>query len=379
MTLFPVRFRSMLLIASLLLLVTISSGCGLLGQESPTEAPTAAVEAPAQEPAEVPATNTPEPIPTEEPATPTSPVPTPTSPLASTEAPPPTPTPMPPPEPTFYTIQPGDSLVAIAQLYEITPEAIAYANGYASTADMFLIAGQQIQIPLCEAHQLQAGNTLFGIALSCDVSLDDLITANIAALAPLGTLDAIPIGFVLVIPPPSDLAAAPECAGQPAREQVIEYTPEPAEGIFCLSQMFGLSTTSIIQANIERLAGDNVFGTVPLLIPPVNGAVYTVTGDDVANSATLADIAEWYEVAAESIVDWNGNPVTDPLSEGQQIFIPGANLAFGLFVSQPPVTEPITGTEGTTNDNVNVNDNSNANDNSNDNDDNNTNDNTNSN
>lgn len=375
---FPVRFRSIILIAGLLLLTLVNSACGLLEEDAPTTEPTAAAEVPTLAPTEIPSTNTAEPVPTELPATPTSPVPTPTSPLAPTEPPSPTPTPLPPPEPTFYTIQPGDSLVAIADSFEVTPEAIAYANGFASTDELFLIAGEQLQIPLCEAHQIEAGNTLSGIALSCDVTLDDLVTANISALAPLGSLDAIPIGFVLVIPPPSDLASIPECAVQPVREQIIEYTPQPGEGLFCLSQMYGLSTTTLIQANIERLSGDNVYGEVSLLIPPVNGAIYTVTADDVANSATLADIAEWYEVAAESIVDWNGNPVTDPLSEGQQLFIPGANLVFGLFVSQPPVTEPITGTTNTnTNDNVNVNDNTGGDDNTNTND--NTNDNTNSN
>ena len=134
-----------------------------------------------------------------------------------------------------------------------------------------------------------------------------------------------------------------------------------------MSQMYGLSTTTIIQANIQRLTGDNVYGQEALLIPPVNGALYIVTEEDVNNGATLADIAEWYEVAVDSIVDWNGNPVSDPLTEGQQLFVPGANLAFGLFVSQPPpAAEPITDTVST-NDNSNVNTNDNSNDNSNDN------------
>ena len=206
MKLLPVRFRPFLLIVGLILLATVNSACGLLGEDTPE--PTTAAEAPAAAPTQLPATNTPLAIPTDVPPTPTSPVPTPTSPLAPTEAPPPTPTPPPPPEPTFYTIQPGDSLQAIADFFVVTPEAIAYANGFASPSEMSLIAGNDIQIPLCQAHQIEAGNTLTGIALSCDVTLDDLVTANIAVLAPLGTLDAISIGFVLIIPPPSDFRGA---------------------------------------------------------------------------------------------------------------------------------------------------------------------------
>ncbi|MCI0648901.1 MAG: LysM peptidoglycan-binding domain-containing protein [Chloroflexi bacterium] len=297
----------------------------LMATEPPTPAPT---DTPPAEAAE----ETEEPEPTV-----TSPVPTPTPPITPTPRSTPTPSPTPQPEPTFYTVQPGDSLIAIAEQYSVTVEALLYANGYASLEEAFLVAGDEWQIPLCEAHQVAAGNTLSGIAQLCDVGLDELATANIAALAPLGTLESVPVGFVLAIPEPGP-AAAPDCAEEPGREQVIEYTPQEGEGIFCLAQKFALTTTTIVQANIERLSGGNVYGETPLLIPPANGAVYVVTEEDVENGITLAAIAEWYEIVPELIVDWNNNPVSEPLTEGQQLFVPGANLAFGVFQLQPPAT-----------------------------------------
>jgi LysM repeat protein len=261
--------------------------------------------------------------------TPTSPVPTPTS------APLPSPTPLPPPEPTLYTVQPGDTLLGIAEEFNVTLEDIAYANGHADFNDFGLIAGTEIQIPLCQAYQIMPGNTLAGISQVCGLTLDDLITANIAELALLGTLDAVPVSFVLVIPQESLTPEDLDCGALPAREQVIEYTPQPGAGIFCLSQKFGVSTATIMQANIERLSGGNRYGELPLLIPPVSGAVYVVSAGDIATGVTLVDLADWYQVPVETISDWNGNPVTATLREGLQLYLPDANLNLGPFVSAP--------------------------------------------
>lgn len=270
-------------------------------------------------------------------ATPDAPLPTPTSPVPSpTPLPPPSPTPLPPPEPTLYEVQPGDTLLSIAEAFNVTLENLAYANGHADFNDFSLVAGTEIQIPLCQAHQIMPGNTLAGISQICGLTLDELITANIGELAQLGTLDAVPLNFVLVIPQESLTPADLDCGALPAREQVIEYTPGPGEGIFCLSQKFGVSTASIMQANVERLSGNNRYGELPLLIPPVSGAVYVVTAGDIAAGVTLIDLAEWYQIPVETISDWNGNPVTATLQEGQQLYLPDANLALGPFRSAEP-------------------------------------------
>jgi LysM repeat protein len=315
----------------------------------PTESPTTEAEseiatptlAPTQELAEAtePSEETAEPE-----ASPTSPVPTPTPPLTATPEPTPTASPTPIPDPTFHTVVSGDSLLGIADTYEVSLDDLLYANGYTSLDEVVLTVGNQLQIPLCEAFQVASGNTLSGIAAICDVTLDELVTANIQNLAALGTVDAVPVGFVLAIPTSSP-ATLPVCTVQPPREQVIEYTPAPGEGINCLGQIFTLSTTTIIQANVQRLTGSNIYGQTPLLIAPSNGAVLEISEEDIENDVTLAEIAEWYEIPVESILDWNGNPVTEPLTEGQQLFIPGANLIFGVFQSAAPVTPTPEATE----------------------------------
>jgi hypothetical protein len=70
-----------------------------------------------------------------------------------------------------------------------------------------------------------------------------------------------------------------------------------------------------------------------------------ITEEDIDNGVTLADIAEWYQIPEANILDWNGNPVSGQLSEGQQLFIPGANLNFGVYQSAPPATATPDATE----------------------------------
>lgn len=256
-----------------------------------------------------------------------------------TTPPEPTDTPTPPPEPTFYVVQSGDTLTGIAEQFDLTLEALIIANGFTSADELPLIVGSQLQIPTCEAHQVLPGNTIAGIAQLCGFSLDELVTLNIDRLAPLGSLDSVPIGFILYFSEEPEPVEGVDCSTQPPREQVIEYKPGPGEGLYCLSQKFGVSTESLIQGNIERLSGGEPYGNVSLLIPPAEGALYVVTAEDVVQGVKISDIAEWYDVEQEAVTDWNGNPVNDPLSEGQQLYIFEANLAGGIFQSQPAEAE----------------------------------------
>jgi LysM repeat protein len=233
--------------------------------------------------------------------------------------------------------------LAIAEQFGVSTDALAAANGFQSIDEFSLIAGTEIQIPLCHVHEVLPGNTLAGIARMCAVTLDELIIENIASLAPLGTFDAVPVGFVLIIPQGISSPEGVDCITQPAREQVIEYKPGPGEGIYCLSQKFTVSTTTILQANAGRLTGENTYGDTPLLIPPANGAIYVITQDDINAGIALSDLAQWYELTETEIFDWNSNPVEDPLGAGQGLYLPGANLIYGLF---QPVIETEEETEG---------------------------------
>jgi len=263
----------------------------------------------------------------------TNPAPT-NTPSPATVEPGPTATPTPAAQPTFHTVEAGDSLLGIAEQYGVSLNALLIANGYDSADQLPLVIGSELQIPLCEAHEVVSGNTLAGIGQLCGLTLDELITANIKTLATLPTLDAVPLGFVLAIPPSGSVPEDVDCNIRPERDQVIEYQPGPGEGIYCLSQKFGISTAAIIQSNIDRLTGEAAYGQTSLLIPPVEGVLYLATDEDVRNGATVEDLAAWYDVEPAAITDWNGNPVSGALRAGQQLLIAGANLNFGAFQSQ---------------------------------------------
>ncbi|MGH2536268.1 MAG: LysM peptidoglycan-binding domain-containing protein [Candidatus Promineifilaceae bacterium] len=317
--------RSSALLAGLCALILLAACQNLLPptSQATAEASQTAPAAPTDTPSPA-ASDTPQP----EPASPTPPI-------TATPTPEPSPTPTPRPTPTFYTVQPGDTLAAIAAEFDVSLDDLLLANGYASLDDFVLFAGDEVQIPLCEAHEILVGNTLAGIALLCDADLDALLIANIATIASHGSLEALPPGTVLVMPAGDQGGQAPDCSQQPAREEVIEYTPQPNEGPFCLGQKFGLTPTAVIQANIEALTGAP-FGEAALHIPPANGALYVVTPEDVAAGVTVQDLATWYEVVPQAVTDWSGNPVSDPLESNQQLFIRGAELLFGPFRQATP-------------------------------------------
>ena len=252
----------------------------------------------------------------------------------ATPLPDPTAAPTPVPEPTFYTIEAGDTFVGIAEQFDISIDSLIFANGYNSLSEIALAVGEELQIPYCEAHRVLPGNTLSSIAQLCGLTMDDLIVANIAFLAEVGSLEAVPLGFVLSIPQESSAPEDLDCSARPPREQVIEYTPGPGEGPFCLSQMFGVSGSAVIQGNADRLI-NSTYGEVPLLIPPIDGALYVVTVNDITRDVRVSDLADWYEADVEAIFDWNSNPISDPLVEGQQLLIVGASLIFGPFEARP--------------------------------------------
>jgi hypothetical protein len=262
----------------------------------------------------------------------TSPLLVPTVPLV------PSMTPTPPAEPTIHIIESGNTLLGIAESYGVTLDALLLANGTISTAELPLVIGSGVQIPLCEAHQIMPGNTITAIANLCGLTIDELVTANVAGLAPLGSLDAVPLGYVLMIPSPSSILDESDCSVFPPREQVIEHMPGPGEGIYCLSQMFGVSTAAILQGNFKRLAA-NEFGQVPLLIPPVDGAIYVVTAEDIEAGIDTVTLADWYDATPDAVTDWNGNPLFGPLTEGQQLLISGANLSYGVFRLPSPESD----------------------------------------
>lgn len=232
------------------------------------------------------------------------------------------PKPLPP-----YTVQQGDTLSSIASQYGISVALLMHVNGLGSEQ---IIAGQILKMPI-GAYEVQFGDTLSVIAWDWyenRISLEELAQANASRIS-LENLDEVQAGAILEIPLSSGVI--PDCRPVPERLGVITYTIQSGEGLACLALKFQLQMATIRNANPQMdLDTDDVTNT-QIVILPADGALYSVSVEDMEYSTLLSDIAGWYDVSETSILDWNGEQVVTISAPGTNLFIRGADLQAGNF------------------------------------------------
>ena len=229
----------------------------------------------------------------------------------------------------LYYVQEGDTYSSIAYKFNIGLDILQQANPQINPQSLPI--GQAIFLPLNGIHIVGIGDTLSGIAYRYQVSLDDLFRENRGKIDPTNP-GLVRAGEILIIPS-EQVAEGYDCSPQPPRQAVIEYTVRLGERLFCLQEKFGISMTTILYANPTQIWGEGVLdaGTT-LLIPPSDGALYTVAAADIENGITQTDLVGWYNVQRfDALTDWEGNAIAADLEEGQKIFIAGADLQAGSF------------------------------------------------
>jgi len=229
-----------------------------------------------------------------------------------------------------YRVQEGESFYSIAARFGISPENLQNANPGVET----LQPGDTIKVPWDGVHIVEWGDTLTGLVQQYNVTVDELVQANLDLLD-FENLDNLQVGWQLTIPIVGvGVSEGYDCSPQGPRTAVIEHTVQNGERLFCLSTKFGVDMSTILYANPQIVGEGALRDGVTILIPPNDGALYTIQDADVENGITLADIATWYSVRElNSIIGWDGNPVPVPLQSGQQLFIPGADPLAGAFNS----------------------------------------------
>ncbi len=105
--------------------------------------------------------------------------------------------------PETYTVQPGDTILALALRYQIPIAALQLANGMGEGTQLY--AGQVITIPPAEGweeaspywslHLVQEGETLYGIATTYGIPIHRLLEAN-----HLSGVEPIRVGQPLILP-----------------------------------------------------------------------------------------------------------------------------------------------------------------------------------
>lgn len=132
---------------------------------------------------------------------------------------------------TNYTVQPGDSLTAIANRFNTTIDALAAANNLTVTTR--LVAGQRLVIPVSPSlpattqnYTVRPGDTLASIAQRFNTSVPTLIALN-----GIQNANRVLVGQVLRVPAPPP--------------QVSHYTVVPGDTLFRIALRFGVSVQSL--------------------------------------------------------------------------------------------------------------------------------------
>lgn len=169
-------------------------------------------------------------------------------------------------------------------------------------------------------------NALATAANEVSNPLDELSSADIAAhVASIARLDeavsvknnADSVNAQLSISPADEKIIAKTqvvSTATKSHRDIKEYTVQPGETITSIAEKFGITSNSLRWSN--GMTGNTVDAGKVLVVPPINGLVYTVKSGDTADS-----IATRYNANKQAIIEFNDAEVSD-LAVGQRIMIP---------------------------------------------------------
>lgn len=253
-----------------------------------------------------------------------------------------------------YVVQPGDTIQRIAEIYNVTPQAILVANNLINPNA--IRSGQVLAIPLGPVfapatYTVRPGDRLNDIAARYNTTVQAIIAAN-------GFIDPniIRAGQVLNLPPmggpvvqqaPVQQTAPQQTTTQQQTPQQVSppaqvagtYTVRRGETLRDIATRYG--TTWQVLAAFNNIPNPNYIqagqiiripGTVvqpPVQPPPPSTFNYIVRVGD-----TLSAIALRYNTTVATIQRLNGLP-TSTIYVGQVLRIPGTGVV------QPPVPPPV--------------------------------------
>ncbi len=251
----------------------------------------------------------------------------------------------------LYTVKAGDTLYGVAMRYNVSVDSIKKINGLTSN---MLFVGQQLRLPFF-TYTVSSGDTLYSIAKRYNVTVDQIRTTN-----NLKT-DMLMIGQKLRIP---QLQAA--STPKPVEETVATPAPKPVQStstytVVAGDTLYGISTkfgTTVDQVKALNNLTSNVLNIGQVLKIPGNGTVTeptkpaptpitpvpaptpapTTTNYTVVAGDTLYNISKRFGTPVDAIQAAN-NLTTTNLWIGQVLMIPGkATVPVSPTIPKEPVT-----------------------------------------
>lgn len=201
----------------------------------------------------------------------------------------------------LYTVQSGDSLYGIARRYNTTVNEIKRLNGL--TSDL-LTVGRQLLLPSSESidepkqdgtYTVKLGDTLYGVARTYGVTVDELKKANNL------TNNILTVGQVLNIPNQTGTTDN-------------SYTVQSGDSLYSIARRFNTTVDEL--KTINNLTSDILSIGQKLLIPSSTERTYIVKSGD-----SLWKISREFGVSVNEIRKLN-NLTSDILTIGQQLIIP---------------------------------------------------------
>ncbi len=204
------------------------------------------------------------------------------------------------------------SLHGLLLILPIIALLTAMADRVTDVGSAFVIGVSQTSIAEKEAGYLSPA-----VVMSTTTSL--LVRQQAEALA-----TAAPSAAPTLAPTPeATAAAAREAAPEPEIQPAyFTYTVQPGDSVSSIADSFGVDQQYIAWNNpLVSSDPDLLIIGADILIPSVNGVVYTVTLGD-----TLTDIATYYQIDVQSITAFVPNRLdsADSVIEGMVLVLPGA-------------------------------------------------------